>query len=83
MFLRGAFVKKRCLRAHRSPQLGHGRGATNIDGIRITPATVVDNYEDGLSSAEIIEQFPSLNEEQISTILAYAAKRGYLTRPPA
>ena len=58
-------------------------GAANIDGMRITPETVVDNYEDGLSIAEIIEQFPSLNEEQISTILAYAAKRGYLTRPAA
>jgi uncharacterized protein (DUF433 family) len=56
-------------------------GVPNIDGMRITPETVVDNYEDGLSIAEIIEQFPSLNEQQISTILAHAAKRGYLTRP--
>ncbi len=58
-------------------------GVPNICGMRITPETVLDNYEDGLSIAEIIEQFPSLNEQQIRTILAYAAKRGYLTRPAA
>jgi uncharacterized protein (DUF433 family) len=58
-------------------------GVPNIAGMRITPETILDNYEDGLSIAEIIEQFPSVNEEQIRVILTYAAKRGYLTRPAA
>jgi uncharacterized protein (DUF433 family) len=58
-------------------------GVPNIGGMRITPETIVDNYEDGLSISEIIEQFPSVSEQQIRTVLAYAAKRGYLTRPAA
>jgi uncharacterized protein (DUF433 family) len=35
------------------------------------------------SIAEIVEQFPSLNDQQVRTILRYAAERGYLTRPAA
>ena len=58
-------------------------GAPNIDGIRITPETIVDNYESGFSLAEIVELFPAVNEQQARTILAYAAQRGYLTRPLA
>jgi uncharacterized protein (DUF433 family) len=70
-----------CFLIERDPEkLG---GAPNIGGMRITPETILDNYEDGLSVAEIIEQFPSVNEEQIRVILAYAANRGYLTRPAA
>jgi len=58
-------------------------GASNIDGMRITPETIVDNYESGFSVAEIVEMFPAVNEQQARTILAYAAQRGYLTRPLA
>jgi uncharacterized protein (DUF433 family) len=58
-------------------------GAPNIDGMRITPETIVDNYESGFSITEIVDMFPAVNEQQARTILAYAAKRGYLTRPLA
>jgi uncharacterized protein (DUF433 family) len=58
-------------------------GAPNIDGIRISPETIVDNYESGFSVAEIIDMFPAVTEQQAHTILAYVAERGYLTRPLA
>lgn len=56
-------------------------GAPNIDGIRITPETIVDNYESGFTVAEIIEMFPAVSEQQARTILDYAAQQGYLVRP--
>ena len=55
-------------------------GSPNIDGMRITPETIVDNYESGFN---VVEMFPAGTEEQARTILAYAAQRGYLTRPLA
>jgi uncharacterized protein (DUF433 family) len=58
-------------------------GAPNIDGMRITPETIVDNYESGFSVAEIVDMFPAVNEQQAQTFLSYAAQRGYLTRPLA
>jgi uncharacterized protein (DUF433 family) len=58
-------------------------GAPNIDGMRITPETVLEHYEGGFSIAEIVDMFPAVNEQQARTILAYAAQRGYLTRPLA
>ncbi len=58
-------------------------GSPNIEGMRITPETIVDNYESGFSVAEIVEMFPPVTEEQARTILAYAAQRGYLSRPLA
>jgi uncharacterized protein (DUF433 family) len=58
-------------------------GAPNIDGMRITPETIVDNYDSGFSVTEIVEMFPAMTEEQARAILTYAAQRGYLTRPPA
>lgn len=57
--------------------------APNVDGMRITPETLVDNYESGCSVSEIVEMFPAVTEEQARTILAYATQRGYLTRPLA
>ncbi len=58
-------------------------GAPNVDGMRITPETIIDNYESGFSVSEIVEMFPAVTEEQARTILVYAAQRGYLTRPLA
>ena len=49
-----------CSLVQRDPEkLG---GAPSIDGMRITPGTIVDNYESGLRVAEIVEQFPSVTE---------------------
>lgn len=57
-------------------------GAPNVDGMRITPEAILDNYEDGCSVAEISDAiFPGVTREQIRTILAYASEKGYLDRP--
>jgi len=59
-------------------------GAPNIDGMRITPEAILDNYEDGCSIAEISNEiFPGVTQEQIRTILTYASEKGYLDRPYA
>ena len=58
-------------------------GSPNIDGMRIAPETIVDNYESGFSVPEIVDMFPAVSEQQARTILNYAAQRGYLTRPLA
>jgi len=36
-------------------------GAPNIDGMRISPERIVDNYESGFSVSEIAEMFPVVN----------------------
>lgn len=58
-------------------------GAPKIDGMRMTPETIVDNYESGFNVAEIVDMFPAVNELQARTILSYASERGFLTRPLA
>ncbi len=58
-------------------------GSPNIDGMRIAPETLVDNYESGFSVAEIVDMFPAVSEEQVRTILSYAARRGCVRRPLA
>lgn len=57
-------------------------GAPNIAGMRITPETIVDNYEGGISIRELVtEHFPGVSYEQAYAILEYVAKRGQLQRP--
>ena len=59
-------------------------GAPNIDGMRITPEAIVDNYERGLSIEEIVtEVFSGVTYEQARAILEYAAQQGQLSRPLA
>ncbi len=57
-------------------------GAPNIDGMRIKPEAILDNYESGFGVAEIANEiFPGVTQEQIETILRYARDKGYLERP--
>jgi uncharacterized protein (DUF433 family) len=57
-------------------------GAPNIDGMRITPEAILENYESGFSVSEIADEiFPGVTQEQIRTILIYAIDKGYLERP--
>ena len=59
-------------------------GAPNIDGLRITPEVIVENYERVQSIAYIItELFPSVTYEQAKAILEYAERQGQLSRPLA
>ena len=56
-------------------------GEPTIRAWRITPDSIVDNYESGLSVDEIVEQFPSLPEQDIRTVLNYAVQQGSLEGP--
>ena len=50
------------------------RGKACIKGTRIMVSVVLDNLAIGLSSAEIIESYPSLTLEDIQAAVAYAAE---------
>ena len=49
-------------------------GVPCIRGLRIPVATVVDMVADRLSEAEILEDFPDLEPEDIREALLYAAE---------
>ena len=48
-------------------------GEPVINGTRVTVRTVLASLAEGGTIPEIIEDFPSLNETQIRTIIAFAA----------
>lgn len=50
-------------------------GKATIIGTRITVFDVLNWLANGMSTNEIIEDFPELNEDQIKACLAYAADR--------
>ncbi len=56
-------------------------GGPNVEGTRIAPETFVDYWEDGESVDYILDTFEGVTERQVRTVLAYAAVKGYLTRP--
>jgi uncharacterized protein (DUF433 family) len=56
-------------------------GAPTIRGIRVTPDAIVENFNDGLSVAEILEQFGGITQQDVETVLIYAEKQGFLARP--
>lgn len=49
-------------------------GVPCLRGLRITVATVVDMVADGMSTQEILEDFPDLEQEDITEALRYAAE---------
>ena len=54
-------------------------GKPIIKGTRISVADVLNWLANGMSSKEIIQDFPELNEEQINACLFFAAsKEGHL-----
>ena len=55
-----------------APDLHHGDPC--IKGTRIPVAIVVGSLADGLTPAEIIDQYPRLTHEDIQAALAYAAE---------
>jgi uncharacterized protein (DUF433 family) len=50
-------------------------GKPVIKGTRISVYDVLSWLANGMSVAEIVEDFPELNEDQIRACLAYAASR--------
>jgi uncharacterized protein (DUF433 family) len=53
------------------PGICHGKAC--IKGTRIMVSVVLDNLAIGLSTAEIIGSYPTLNAESIQAAIAYAA----------
>jgi uncharacterized protein (DUF433 family) len=56
-----------------NPEIRSGKPA--IRGTRITVADILEYLAGGMSHEEILEDFPSLEEEDIRAALAFAAER--------
>jgi len=53
---------------------GKVSGAWVFRGTRIPVAAVFENLEDGLSIKEIVEMFDGLTQEQVKSVLDFAAQ---------
>jgi uncharacterized protein (DUF433 family) len=54
------------------PAICHGRAC--IKGTRIMVSVILDNLAAGLTPAEIIRSYPSLNDKVVQAAIAYAAE---------
>jgi uncharacterized protein (DUF433 family) len=54
------------------PNVCHGKAC--IRGTRIMVSVVLDNLAAGLTTAEIIRSYPSLQSEDVAAAVAYAAE---------
>lgn len=61
-----------------SPDMRFGRPC--ITGTRISVYDVLNWLANGMSKADIIEDFPELSEDQINACLAFAAEREHRVR---
>ena len=53
------------------PGVCHGKAC--VRGTRIMASVVLDNLAAGLSVTEILTSYPSLHQEDVSAVLAYAS----------
>ena len=54
-----------------NPNICHGKPC--IAGTRIIVSIILDNLAEGVSEADILREYPSLQPEDIKAVLAYAA----------
>jgi uncharacterized protein (DUF433 family) len=54
---------------------GKRGGRPCVRGLRITVYDVLSMLSSGMSTAEILEDFPELEEQDIMAVLAFAAER--------
>jgi uncharacterized protein (DUF433 family) len=54
---------------------GKRSGKPCIRGLRITVYDILDNLANGMTHADILQEFPYLTEEDIRACLAFAADR--------
>ncbi len=54
-----------------NPQVCHGSAC--IKGTRIMVSVILDNLATGLTAEEIMNSYPSLNENAVKAAIAYAA----------
>ena len=64
---------------------GKRSGKPCIRGLRITVSDVLDYLASGMSEADILEEFPDLESDDIKACLAFAAdrERKLMSVPPA
>ena len=55
-----------------NPKICHGKPC--IKGTRILVSVVLDNLVEGVTEAEILKEYPSLQPEDIQAAIAYAAQ---------
>ena len=55
-----------------NPKICHGKPC--IKGTRILVSVVLDNLAEGVTEAEILKEYPSLQPEDIQAAIAYAAQ---------
>lgn len=54
------------------PQIAHGRAC--IKGTRVMVSVVLDNLAAGIDESETLANYPSLTNEDIRAVLAYASE---------
>ncbi len=54
------------------PQVCHGKAC--IRGTRVMVSVILDNLAAGMSPAEVLQSYPSLQSEDVSAAMAYAAE---------
>jgi uncharacterized protein (DUF433 family) len=61
-------------RAHvtSDPAICHGKAC--IKGTRIMVSVILDNLAAGASTAEVVQRYPGLRDEQVAAAMAYAAE---------
>ena len=55
----------------KNPNICHGKPC--IKGTRIMVSVILDNLAEGLTLAEIVEDYPPLTLETVRSVIAYAA----------
>jgi uncharacterized protein (DUF433 family) len=70
--LRGAAGETLLHRVAVDPKVCHGKAC--IRGTRIMVSVLLANLADGLSAAEIVKEYPSLQTLDIQAAMAYAAE---------
>jgi uncharacterized protein (DUF433 family) len=53
------------------PKVCHGKAC--VRGTRVLASVVLDNLAEGLSPAEIVQEYPPLTLEDVRAVVAYAA----------
>lgn len=58
-------------RVHVDPSICHGKAC--IRGTRIMVSVILDNLAAGLTAAEIVQSYPSVQPQDVTAAMAYAA----------
>ena len=54
------------------PNICHGQAC--VEGTRVLVSVILDNLAAGRTTAEIVQSYPSLNPDDVTAAIAYAAE---------